>query len=120
MIEFRETDFSIDETLAGLKSPEIGAVVYYVGVVRDDDVKGLRKIYGEGVGKELEELESEAKKRFGVEKITMILRPGDLKVGENVLLIGVSSAHRGEAFEAARFLIDGIKQAVSIQAQEIK
>ena len=54
------------------------------------------------------------------EKITMILRPGDLKVGENVLLIGVSSAHRGEAFEAARFLIDGIKQAASIQAQEIK
>ena len=119
MIEFRETDFSIDETLAGLKSPDVGAVIYYVGVVRNHVAKALRKIYGEGAGEELEALESKAKKDFGVEKIQMILRPGTLKTGENVLLIGVSAAHRGEAFQAARFLIDGIKQAASIQAEEI-
>jgi len=120
MIEFREADFSIDEALKELKSPKIGAVVFYVGIVRNGEVKELRKLYGEGAKKEVEELESEAKKRFGVERILLILRPGNLKVEENVLLIGVAAAHRGEAFQAARFLIDGIKQAASIQAQEIK
>jgi molybdopterin synthase catalytic subunit len=120
MIEFREADFSVDEALKELKSPEIGAVVFYVGVVRNGGVKELRKLYGEGANKELEELEKEAKDRFGAERILLILRPGNLKVEENVLLIGVSATHRGEAFQAARFLIDGIKQAASIQVEEIK
>jgi molybdopterin synthase catalytic subunit len=120
MIEFREADFSVDEALKELKSPEIGAVVFYVGVVRNGGVKELRKLYGKGAEKEMEELESEAKRRFGVERILLILRPGSLKVEENVLLIGVASAHRGEAFQAARFLIDGIKQAASIQVEEIR
>ena len=119
MIEFREANFSVDEALAELKSPGIGAVVFYVGIVRNGAVKELRKLYGEGSKKEMEELESEAKKKFGVDKILLILRPGSLKVEENVLLIGVAAAHRGEAFQAARFLIDGIKQATSIQVQEI-
>lgn len=119
MIEFREADFSVDEALTELKSPGIGAVVFYVGIVRNGTVKELRKLYGEGSRKEMEKLESEAKKKFGVDKILLILRPGSLKVEENVLLIGVAAAHRGEAFQATRFLIDGIKQATSIQVEEI-
>ena len=119
MIEFREADFSLDEALVKLKPHQSGAVVFFVGVVREG-VKELRKIYAETTHKELEELEDEARKRFGVERIFIISRRGSLKVGENILLIGVSSAHRQNAFRAAEFLIDEIRQVASIKIEEVR
>ena len=119
MIDLREADFSVSEALTELKSPQIGAVVFFVGVVRDG-VKEFRKTHTETTREELEQLEGEARERFGVERISVISRQGNLKVGENILLIGVSAPHRQNAFGAAEFLIDKIKQSASIQEEEVR
>ena len=114
MVEFTEGDFSVNQALTELKSPRVGAVVFFVGVVRGE-VAVLKKT-AKG---ELERLETEARNRFGVEKIVVIPRQGGLSAGQNILLIGVSSAHRNNAFRAAEFLIDQIKQLASIQTEEL-
>lgn len=118
MVEFTEGDFSVNQALTELKSPRVGAVVFFVGVVRGE-VAGLKKTYAETAKGELERLETEARNRFGVEKIVVIPRQGGLSAGQNILLIGVSSAHRSNAFRATEFLIDQIKQLASIQTEEL-
>ena len=118
MVEFVEADFSVNQALTELKSPRVGAVVFFVGVVRGE-VAGFKNTYAETAKAELERLETEARNRFGVEKTVIIPRQGVLSTGENILLIGVSSAHRQNAFRAAEFLVDQIKQSASIQAEEL-
>ncbi len=120
MVELKEADFSIEEFLAKLKSPDVGTVVFHIGVVRNN-IKELRvKSQAELARKELEKLEAEAKEKFGVEKVFIIHRQGNLKVGENILLIGVSASHRQNAFRAAEFLVDEIKQSAYIWLEEIR
>jgi molybdopterin synthase catalytic subunit len=118
MVEFEPADFSVDQALTELKSPRVGAVVFFVGVVRGEATR-LKQTYAVGAKAELERLEIEAKNRFGVEKTVIIPRQGVLSTGENILLIGVSSARRQKAFRAAEFMIDQMKQSASIQTEEL-
>jgi molybdopterin synthase catalytic subunit len=118
MVEFVEADFSVNRVLTELKSPRVGAVVFFVGVVRGE-IAELKKTYAETAKGELERLETEARNRFGVEKIVIVPRQGVLSAGQNILLIGVSAAHRKNAFRAAEFLIDQMKQSASIQTEEL-
>jgi len=64
------------------------------------------------------ELALEAQTKFGVRQVTMIHRLGRLTVGETSVLIVVASAHRAQAFEACRWLIDTLKKTVPIWKKE--
>jgi molybdopterin synthase catalytic subunit len=68
--------------------------------------------------KEMQALSKKAREQWPILRTVLLHRIGDVKVGEPSVLIGVASAHRGPAFEAARFLIDELKKSVQIWKQE--
>jgi MoaE-MoaD fusion protein len=112
-----------DGLVAAAKRGEDGAVVVFDGVVRNH-TRGRQTLhldyeaYEEMAGKQMGELATDARKMFGVRHVTMVHRLGRLEVGETSVLIVVASAHRAQAFEACRWLIDTLKQTVPIWKKE--
>jgi molybdopterin synthase catalytic subunit len=124
MIVITREDFSVDEVLARFRIGEMGALVTFTGVVRNSsrgrDVDRIEiQVYEEMARRQLEAIREEALTRFGVEEVTVIHRHGSLKVSENIMMIAVGAAHRAEAFEACRYVIDEIKKRVPIWKKEI-
>ena len=112
-----------DRLVASIKQGEDGAVVVFDGIVRDNTRGRLTlyldyEAYEEMALKQMRELAAEARTRFGVRQVTMIHRLGRLMVGETSVLIVVASAHRAQAFEACRWLIDTLKKTVPIWKKE--
>ena len=93
---------------------EVGAVVTFVGTVRDvndgDSVATLELEHYPGMTeKALEAIVEEARARFDLRGVLVIHRVGLLAPAEPIVLVAVTSAHRGEAFEACRFVMDYLK-----------
>jgi molybdopterin synthase catalytic subunit len=93
---------------------EVGAVVTFVGTVRDvndgDAVATLELEHYPGMTeKALEAIVDEARTRFDVRGVLVIHRVGVLAPAEPIVLVAVTSTHRGEAFEACRFVMDYLK-----------
>ena len=112
------------ETLvAAAKQGEDGAVVVFDGIVRNNS-RGRQTLhldyeaYEEMATKQMNELAREAITRFGVRNVAIIHRLGRLLVGETSVLIIVASAHRAQAYEASRWLIDTLKKTVPIWKKE--
>ena len=121
MIKITKNGFSIDEVIRKMKKSDVGAVVSFLGTVRKDNIKQMKiEIYREMAEKELKKLENNARKQFDVKDIMIIHRYGNLKVGNNIVLIAVSSAHRKDAFRACEYLIDGLKKVAPIWKEEIR
>lgn len=112
------------ETLvAWVKEGEAGAVVVFDGIVRNH-THGRRTLFLDYEAYEpmalaqMQALVGEAKQRFGVRRIALVHRLGRLQVGETSVLIAVASAHRAQAFEACRWIIDTLKKTVPIWKKE--
>ena len=93
---------------------DVGAVVTFVGTVRDvndgDAVATLELEHYPGMTeKALETIEAEARERFDVRGIAIVHRVGPLAPGDPIVLVAVTSAHRGAAFDACRFVMDYLK-----------
>ena len=67
---------------------------------------------------DLERISAAALERYGVEGVSVAHRIGALKVGEIIVVIAVSAAHRAEAFEACKFIIDELKKTTPIWKKE--
>jgi MoaE-MoaD fusion protein len=112
-----------EKLVAGAKHGDDGAVVVFDGIVRNN-TRGRRTLYldyeayEEMALKQMRQLGVEALERFKVRQVTMVHRLGRLEVGETSVLIVVASAHRAQAFEACRWLIDTLKQTVPIWKKE--
>ncbi len=114
---------SVDEALAFVADPAAGGTCVFVGTVRDHsaagDVTGLRyEAWDELAQRRLEELASELTTGWGLRKVAIFHRTGDLSVGEASVIIAVSAAHRPEAFEACRHAIERLKEDVPIWKKE--
>jgi len=113
----------IEELVAHASAPEDGAVVIFDGRVRNNS-RGRTTLYldyegyGEMAVRQLRELGVQARARFGVHRVTIVHRLGHLEIGESSVLIVVTSGHRGQAFEACRWIIDTLKQTVPIWKRE--
>jgi molybdopterin synthase catalytic subunit len=109
--------------VAAAKQGEDGAVVVFDGIVRNNS-RGRQTLhldyeaYEEMATKQMNELAREAITRFGVRNVAIIHRLGRLLVGETSVLIIVASAHRAQAYEASRWLIDTLKKTVPIWKKE--
>ncbi len=106
-----QEDFSIDELVRKMKKPEIGAIVSYLGMVRNEDseIKGMEIRVSKGKAEEdVENLKRNALEKFGIEEVEIIHRKGSLKVGDNITLILVGAKHRKETFRACEYLIDAL------------
>jgi molybdopterin synthase catalytic subunit len=102
-----------------------GAVVCFLGVVRDhaegrDGVTGLSyEAYEEAATGRLGEVAAETRRRWPeVERLALLHRIGDLGLSEASVVVVAASPHRAEAFEAARFAIDTLKETVPIWKRE--
>lgn len=109
--------------VASAKHGEDGAVVVFDGIVRNQS-RGRQTLYldyeayEEMALRQMRELAGHAKERFGVRHISIVHRLGRLQIGESSILIVVASAHRAQAYEASRFLIDTLKKTVPIWKKE--
>lgn len=90
---------------------DVGAVVTFVGIVRGDDELRVMRLehYPAMTVREIEAHIGKAKQRWPLLGVRVIHRIGALKPGENIVFVGVASAHRRAAFEAADFLMDYLK-----------
>ena len=109
--------------VAAIKQGEDGAVVVFDGIVRNN-TRGRRTLflvyeaYQEMALLQMQGLAAEAIAAHGVRQVAIVHRLGRLEVGETSVLIAVASAHRAQAFEACRWLIDTLKKTVPIWKKE--
>jgi molybdopterin synthase catalytic subunit len=124
-MRFRFTSTPIDIVAAQAELRDLGAGGYvsFEGWVRDlnegqEVVRLEYEAFQELAVKEGERIVADALRRFPVKHALCIHRVGDLGLGELAVWVGVSSAHRGEAFDACRFIIDEVKHRVPIWKKE--
>jgi molybdopterin synthase catalytic subunit len=104
--------------------PDCGAVVVFTGLVRDHaegrrGVTGLEyEAYVEQAVPRIAAVVAEARGRWALGRVACLHRVGALTVGEPAVVVAVSSAHRGEAFDAARYVIDTVKATAPIWKRE--
>jgi molybdopterin synthase catalytic subunit len=122
---FRLTREAIDygALTESVRSPRCGAVVLFLGTVRDLTGEQVTvfldyEAYGPMAEKKLEEIEAEVRRRWPVGEIAMVHRLGRLDVGEVSVAVAVSCPHRREAFEACQYAIDTLKELVPIWKKE--
>ena len=124
-MSFRFTPTSIDTESARRELQDLGSGGYvsFEGWVRDQnegqEVTRLEyEAFQELAVKEGDRIVAEALRRFPIKQALCIHRVGSLELGEMAVWVGVSSAHRGEAFDACRFIIDEVKHRVPIWKKE--
>jgi len=122
-VEITDEVIPSGEIVAGMKAAPDGAVCVFDGIVRDNS-RGRKTLYldyeayREMALEQMRGLAAEAVAKFGVRDVALVHRLGRLMVGETSVLVVVSSAHRGAAFEACRWLIDTLKKTVPIWKKE--
>jgi molybdopterin synthase catalytic subunit len=113
----------LDELLAAVADPKAGAVVVFIGMTRDNnegrDVERLEyEAYAGMAESELAKIAQEARERWAIARLAVVHRTGVVPIGMASVVIAVSAAHRGDAFAAARFTIDRLKEVVPIWKKE--
>lgn len=124
-IRIQEEDFDLSAEVMALRQddPSVGAVVTFIGTVRDindgSQVGGMTLEYYPGMTeKALEEIVIQAKARWDIYKALVIHRVGPLLPEDQIVLVAVTSAHRGEAFAACEFIMDYLKTAAPFWKKE--
>jgi molybdopterin synthase catalytic subunit len=124
-IRIQESDFDLTSEVQLLRKddPRVGAVVTFVGAVRDmndgSQVKGMTLEHYPGMTeKSLEEIIKQARDRWDLYKTLVIHRVGPLLPEDQIVLVAVTSAHRGEAFAACEFIMDYLKTAAPFWKKE--
>ena len=107
-----------------VRTPADGAVCVFYGVVREDSRnKKVRYLeydaYPEMAEKKMREILVEAQARWPEQRVAIVHRIGRLGIGEPSVVIAVGSPHRGESFDACRYVIDRVKQEVPIWKKEV-
>lgn len=115
-IRVQTEDFDLNAELLQLRAanPKVGAIVTFVGTVRDlnegDQVAEMELEHYPGMTeKALQEIVEQARARWPLFDALVIHRVGPLKPLEQIVLVAVTAAHRGEAFAACEFIIDYLK-----------
>ena len=116
MILIQHEDFDVGAEVESLKliGSHIGAVVSFVGTVRELSDHGVLTAlelehYPKMTQKSLELISEEAKSRWDIEAVKIIHRVGRLLPSDRIVFVGVASQHRSEAFLACEYIIDVLK-----------
>jgi molybdopterin synthase catalytic subunit len=120
MIEITDEEISLERMIQRARSREAGATVSFLGTVRDDGIERMEvEAFREAAFMELEAIRDEAMSRFSLKAAEVIHRTGSLAVGESIVAIVCSAAHRDEAFEGCRYIIEELKSRVPLWKKEI-
>lgn len=124
-IRVQAEDFDLTTEVAQLRAlnPKVGAIVTFVGTVRDlnegVDVAGMELEHYPGMTeKSLQDIVAQAGIRWNFFDALVIHRIGPLKPLDQIVLVAITSAHRGEAFAACEFIMDYLKTAAPFWKKE--
>jgi molybdopterin synthase catalytic subunit len=116
MVRVQPEDFDVAREIAALRAGDarVGAVASFIGTVRDvNDAAAISTLtlehYPGMTEKALEAIVAEARARFDIYDALIVHRVGPLRPTDQIVLVAVTGAHRGEAFDACRFLMDYLK-----------
>jgi molybdopterin synthase catalytic subunit len=125
-IELTAEPLDIGSVVAFVTAREAGGIAVFLGTTRSEKSAGGQELaaldydaYVDMATKQMQELSSRARQRWPVEKLAILHRTGRVNVGEPSVMIGVSTGHRGEAFDACRWIIDTLKAEVAIWKKEV-
>jgi molybdopterin synthase catalytic subunit len=119
LVAVRDNALSVDEVRNAIADPAAGGEVLFIGAVRDHDAEkgviGLAYSAHPSAEAELRKVVEEIASKFpDVIGVAAVHRIGDLAIGDLAVVVGVSCAHRAEAFHACHALIDELKATVPI------
>ncbi|TAL52366.1 molybdopterin synthase catalytic subunit MoaE [Pandoraea sp.] len=124
-IKVQQGDFDLSAEVAALRAGDlrVGAVACFVGTVRDlssgQDVAELELEHYPGMTeKSLAAIVEQAHERWDIYDALVIHRYGKLKPADQIVLVAVTSAHRGEAFAACEFIMDYLKSEAPFWKKE--
>jgi len=116
--EIRDAPLSVDEVIEAVRDRQAGAVVTFIGYVRDHDHGDSVDVLDYECHPSAAEVAGELAGRLAADgralRLGVIHRVGHLAVGDIAVVAAVSAAHRAEAFEVCRLLIDAFKSTVPI------
>jgi len=126
-IKVQTNDFNIADEYQALcaQNTEAGAIVFFSGLVRDrnegSDVTGLFLEHYPGMTeRSLEDIVKQARLRWPILQVRLIHRVGQLDINDQIVFVGVSSAHREAAFDACRFIMDFLKTEAPFWKKETR
>ncbi len=115
-VRVQTADFDVAQELARLRGGDtgVGAIASFIGTVRDVNesapIDGMTLEHYPGMTEaSLAEIVAEARARFDIRDALVIHRVGALAPGDQIVLVAVTSAHRGMAFDACRYVMDLLK-----------
>lgn len=123
MIEIVTEPIDVNTVIQSVHDPTAGGIDVFIGVTRNhSNGKPVRYLeyhaYKPMAIKMLHRIVNEAQSKWDVKKIAIVHRLGRLEIGEASVVIAVSAAHRDEAFQACRYLIDTLKTIVPVWKKE--
>ena len=115
-VRVQTEDFDVSTEIKDLRQGDarVGAVAVFVGTVRDRNDGAIvtamtLEHYPEMTEKALQDIIEQAKGRWDIYDVLIIHRVGSLQIEDQIVLVAVTSAHRGEAFAACEFVMDYLK-----------
>ncbi|MCH8499242.1 MAG: molybdopterin synthase catalytic subunit MoaE [Marinobacter sp.] len=125
-VRVQTADFDLATEYQRLRdeSGQAGAIATFTGLVRDygdlQDVRGLFLEHYPGMTETvINDLIQQAHKRWHIQQVQVIHRVGELLLGEQIVFVGVSSAHRTDAFAACQFIMDALKTSAPFWKKEL-
>lgn len=125
-VRIQTEDFDVSQELAALRAGDkrVGAVCSFVGTVRDrnegSQVATLELEHYPGMTeKSIQSMMAQAQARFDIRAARVVHRVGLLQPQEQIVLVAVTSAHRGESFQACEFLMDYLKTQAPFWKKEV-
>jgi molybdopterin synthase catalytic subunit len=123
LVDLRDTPLSVEEVTGVLDDPTDGGVTVFIGRVRDHDggkgVSGLDYSAHPSALDRLREVCDRVAERHEVHGIAAVHRVGHLDIGDVAVVVAAAAAHRGQAFDASRDLIDTLKDEVPIWKHQV-
>jgi molybdopterin synthase catalytic subunit len=123
LAQVRETALSVDELLEAVRHPGAGAIATFIGVVRELDhgrgVQALDYSSHPSADQVLRELAVRLAGEADVIRVAVVHRVGHLEIGDTAVIVAVSAAHRAEALEVCRGLVDAVKATAPIWKHQV-
>src|SRR5688572_15699879 len=125
-IEIIATPLDANCAIEFVRAPDAGGIDVFLGTTRCETASGGRELvaldyeaYHEMAIAQMHELARRARETFPIVKLAVLHRVGRVALAEPSVVIAVSCPHRGQAFDACRFLIDELKKQVTIWKKEV-
>ncbi|HJJ42130.1 MAG TPA: molybdenum cofactor biosynthesis protein MoaE [Methanocorpusculum sp.] len=119
ILKMQKEDIDVGKFISECRQVRDGAQVVFVGCVRDDGMDALEiEAFVPAAEKDLKDIAAKTIEIYHVNSVNIIHRYGHLALGDTILVTIVGASHRGEGYDASRYIIERIKEQVPIWKQE--